>query len=606
MANQIKSLPYTAKRFADLKQSLLTFAKTYFPETHTDFSDESVGMMFLEMFAATGDVLGFYQDTQHQETLLTEASELKNMYTLAYQYGYKPQPTRLSTVPLDIYQTVPARNSFGNIVPDYNYALRIKPGMQLRSDSSIDFYVEDGINFSTSSATDPTEIIISNRVNGVITEYQFKKRVLAVSGEKRVQTFVINNAKPYFKLELVDNDIASIISITDSEGNDWYEVDYMAQDQVIRQIPNDYTFSSDFTSYVIDTPFLVDWQWIPRRFTTRFKDPTKLIIGFGSGTSEGDTSKLPNLDKFGLDTIEGNQMVGLDPTIFLRSNAYGLVPQNTTLTVTYLAGGGVKSNIKANELSTIVSADISVLNAIDPTKTQAAIDSFALINPEPASGGRSGDTVEEIREIAGGSYGSQLRAVTKDDYRVRVLAMEPKFGSVARCFVKSESDSKNAYIALYVLGLDSTGAFTSVNRATKYNINRYLEPYKLVTDNVVIRDAFPVNIEVFYQVMILPGFSGVDILKSCDDFISSYFEKGKWDINQSIKTSDLFVGLSQLKGVQSISNISIKNKNGSGYSDYQYDIESATRNGIIYCSIDPMIFELRFPQNDIHGKVINY
>ena len=83
-----------------------------------------------------------------------------------------------------------------------------------------------------------------------------------------------------------------------------------------------------------------------------------------------------------------------------------------------------------------------------------------------------------------------------------------------------------------------------------------------------------------------------------------YFDIAKWNINQPINLSSIYTLLDKIKGVQTVQNVQIVNKTGGSYSQYAYDIEGATRTNIVYPSYDPMIFEVKSPQNDIRGRVV--
>ena len=101
---------------------------------------------------------------------------------------------------------------------------------------------------------------------------------------------------------------------------------------------------------------------------------------------------------------------------FIFTNSYGIAPSNTTLTVRYLTGGGVSSNINAGQLNSIVSSNISFVTSqiSDTSLAQYVFDSVAVNNPIAASGGQDGDSIEEIRQNALSNFNTQLRNVTAD------------------------------------------------------------------------------------------------------------------------------------------------------------------------------------------------
>ena len=125
MAVQNKDITYINKDFNDIRAQLINFSQTYFPNTYTDFSPASPGMMFIEQAAYVSDVLSFYLDNQIQETYLQYARNFDNLYDLAYMFSYKPKTTGLAVVDVDFYQQLPSKVVGSQTVPDFDYALRI-------------------------------------------------------------------------------------------------------------------------------------------------------------------------------------------------------------------------------------------------------------------------------------------------------------------------------------------------------------------------------------------------------------------------------------------------------------------------------------------------
>jgi hypothetical protein len=299
---------------------------------------------------------------------------------------------------------------------------------------------------------------------------------------------------------------------------------------------------------------------------------------------------------------------------------YGLAPSNTTLTVRYLTGGGITSNIPSNDLTNITNSGISFKNG-DPGGdiSTTILSSIASTNPDPSSGGRGGDEIEEIRNNALYAHSSQLRAVTKNDYIVRALSLPSDYGSISKVYVtqdlnennqfSSTPSSNNGYLALdmYVLAYNTNKNLTAASTTLKQNLVTYLNEYRMVTDAINIKDAFYINIGVNFDITTISGFSNQSVLSNCISALKDYFNIEKWQINQPIITSEIISLLLQIKGVQSVHNVSIINKQdttGVTYSIYGYDIPGATQNGNIYTSADPSIFEVRYPNTDIQGRVI--
>lgn len=602
-----RDIKYVNKSFSNFRQQLVDYAKNYFPDTYNDFSPTSPGTMFIEMAAYVGDVLAFYQDTQLQETFLQYAQESSNLYTLAYMMGYRPKVSTASQVVLDVYQRVPSKLASGQYIPDYDYAVTIAENTQLQSTTGtpVKFLVQDKVNFTFSSSYDPTEVSVYATSGNTVTQFLLKKQVKAISAEVKTITIPISSPERFKTINLTDTGILGVLDITDTGTNRWYEVPYLAQDTVFIEQTN--TGPDRGLA-----PYVLQLQKTPRRFVTRFTSTGTLQIQFGAGNSGQDDSIItPDPTNVGL----GDQIIGVskidtayDPSNFMYTGTYGLAPSNTTLTIRYLVGGGVESNVPSDTITTIL--------ASSATATTSGFENTLLFtNPAPADGGRDGDSAEELRQNALRSYSEQLRAVTKEDYAVRALSMPARFGTVAKTYIIQDQltstqsttdsiiDSNPLSLSLYVLAYDNSKKITTATTTLKENLLNYLSQYKMLTDAINIKDAFVVNIGIKYEIVALPNYTSRDVLLACTQALQDYFAIEKWSINQSINLSALYTLLDRIKGVQTVQNIEIVNKVGGSYSQYAYDIKGATRNNIVYPSYDPCLFELKFPNTDIEGRI---
>jgi len=617
MANN-KDIKYFNRDFQGLKNLLIDYTKTYFPNTYNDFSPSSPGMMFMEMASYVGDVLSFYLDNQIQETFLQYAKQSQNIYTLAYMMGYRPKVTKASTVNIDIYQQVPSILSGSVYVPDFNYTLQFAENTQIRTLNNTFFLIQDNVNFTFSSSTDPTETTVYQTSGGNPQYFLLKKTRQAISAQVKSTTFTFGTPEEFSTVNIIDTNILQVLDITDSDGNIWYEVPYLGQEMIYDSIRN--TNTNDPNTYQdTDVPYLLRLRKTPRRFVSRFTSTGNLQLQFGSGTT-GDIDEIivPNSDNVGLGLPykQSKLTTAFDPTNFLQTDTYGIAPSNTTLTVRYLVGGGVTSNIDANTLTQIVnSSNISFINSnLDPTTSNYIFGTVAITNPEAASGGSDGDTLEEIRQNSLVTFQSQLRNVTPSDYLVRALSMPSNYGSVAKAYTEAvkienlQPGETPSVLDLYVLGYDANKKLTTVSDTVKNNLKTYLAEYRMINDSVRIRDGFVINIGVDFEIIVLPNFNSNDILINCINTLQTYFNVDKWSINQPIVLQDLYIELSKVQGVQTVKNILINNKSGiiNGYSQYAYDIEGATQNGTIYPSLDPSIFEIKYPNSDIQGRVVSF
>jgi hypothetical protein len=614
-----KDIKYFNRDFAGLKNSLTDFAKTYFPDTYNDFSPSSPGTMFMEMSAYVGDVMSFYLDNQIQETFLQYAKQSENIYSLAYMMGYRPKVTKASIVDIDIYQQIPSILSGSVYVPDYSYALQINENLQVKSTANNNYFlIQDNVNFSFSSSIDPTETTVYQISGGNPQYYLLKKTRQAISAQIKTSTFSFGTPQSFPTVDLTDTNIVQILDITDSDGNLWYEVPYLGQEMIYEKIKN--TNTNDPNTYQdTDTPYLLRLRKTPRRFVTRFNSTGNMQIQFGSGNTK-DTDEIitpnPNNVGLGLPYKQSKLFTAFDPTNFLQTNTYGVSPSNTTLTVRYLIGGGVGSNVDSNTLTQIVNpSNIKFNNSNLNTTTANYIYGTVLVNNSTAaSGGSDGDTLEEIRQNALVNFQTQLRNVTPNDYLVRALSMPSNYGSVSKAFIESvklenlKPGETPAILDLYVLGYDAGKKLTNVSNTIKNNLRTYLYEYRMINDSINIKDGFIINIGVNFEIIALPNFNNNEVLIRCINELKTFFNIDNWQLNQPIVLRDLYILLDKVQGVQTIKKIEIINKEGitNGYSQYSYDIEGANQNDIIYPSLDPSMFEVKYPDTDIQGRIVSF
>ena len=607
-----RDIKYSNKDFAGLKQQLITLAKSYFPDTYNDFSPASPGMLFMEQAAYVGDVLSFYQDLQTQETFLQFAEEKQNLYNMSYMMGYRPKTVGLAEVDLTVFQRIPAITVGGAQEPDWRYALEVAGNLTVKANTGAQtpFYVPETIDFSVSSSYSPTEVsVYATEVDSgtgitTITEFLVSKKVRAYSGKIVEKDITVGAVEKFFTTTITkgDREIAGILEVTDSNSNTWKEVPYLGQDTV-------FVSTSNTQSDATKVPYVLELQPQPRRFVTRYNTNGDIIMQFGAGTTGASNSTfVPNPSTIGDANYGGISGIDIayDPTNMLFSDAYGLAPSNTTLTVKYIEGYGVDANVPSNTLTTVTSVSAQYK---DPAVTGTTyINSFAVNNEEAAKGGKDADSPEEIRQNAMAAFNAQKRAVTREDYSVRALSLPSKYGSIAKVFTGQQAPSRGNLsnplaLSLHVLAYDADSRLTTATSTLKDNIKTYLSEYKMLSDAIDIQDAHIVNIGVEYEVVVLPGYNTREVLIKVQEAVKDFFDIDRWTINQPIELSKLYTTIDRVKGVQSAENIKITNKVGGSYSSVAYDVEGALRKSVVYPSYDPMIFEVKFPDRDIVGRV---
>ncbi len=621
--NQDKDVKYLNKDYNSFKNRLIEFTQTYFPDNFNDFSEGNPGMMFLEMAAYVGDVLSFYTDTQLRESFLNLAQERENLYNIAHSMGYKPKITTAASVNLDISQLVPSKLIGTSYEPDYDYALNVNENSTFLTSNNVSFYTTKDARFSYSSSFEPTAVSIYQYDATNNPEYfLLKKTVPAVSAELKTKEFAIGNIQKYRTLELFDTNIISIESITDSAGNIYYEVPFLAQDTIFEEVENVGNNDPELQQYNNQTPFLLKVKKASRRFTTRVKTNNKLEIQFGAGVSEkADEQIIPNPDNIGLGILDGRSKLdtAYDPSNFLYTRAYGHAPSNTTLTIKYLVGGGLEANVNSNTITKLGTLLITPKPNLNQGMLNFAKASITSTNKEAARGGGAGETIEEIRMNTMAHFGAQKRTVTKDDYLIRTLSMSPQLGRVAKAYIMQDDQTSPLTtepnripnplaLNLYTLGYDSDKKLTNLNTATKINLSTYLEQYRMLTDAINIKDAFVINFGLEFEITVYKSYNNQETLLNAINEIKDYFAIDKWQVNQPIIISEVKNLIGGVTGVQTVEDVRFENKSGEslGYSKYKYGFKGATKNEVIYPSMDPSIFELKYPNTDIQGRVTTY
>jgi hypothetical protein len=661
-SNQGRDIKYLNKDFSKFRENLIEYAKTYFPKTYSDFNESSPGMMFIEMASYVGDVLSYYTDDTLKESLMLYAEDKENVLALAQYLGYKPKITSPAITTLSVYQLVPAIGSGDTNRPDNDYYLRIKEGMIVSGRDDIKFRTTEMVDFNDDTTREIT-IYTKDENTGEPSLYLVKKQVNAISATLRTQSVDFGASQQFSKIDIADTDVIQIYDVKDSNGNKWYEVPYLAQEMVFVDYPISEQTDKDLVEFKDSVSSVLKLTKTSRRFVTKINSDNTTTIVFGGGNSaSSDETLIPNFKNVGLGLKSSIDKLGasFDPANFLKTTTYGQAPSNTTITFSYLVGGGINSNVPAGDLTTIdrveFDDDITAFNTNDLRLYKQAKSSVAVSNEIPATGGRGEETIEEIRENALANFGSQNRAVTRKDYQVRALSLPAKYGGIAKAYCapdgeldnnspssilsnpdtlseftqlvqsmqgKSEMEIKDSInkfligkknnlneknnpfaINLYVLGYDSNKNVIPLNKAVKQNLKTYLSEYRLLTDGVNLLDGFVINIGVDFEIRVYGGYNKREVLTKCITELQNYFNIDNWTFNMSINISEIELLIAGIEGVQSVPKCDIVNKCLGNYSKNSYNISSATKGKMVYPSVDPSVFEVKYPNKDIKGRVV--
>ena len=465
-----------------------------------------------------------------------------------------------------------------------------------------------------------------------------------------------------------DTDIIDIYDVRDSDSNKFYEVPYLAQELVFTDYPNTENNDPDLFQFKSTTPYILNTLKTSRRFVKQINPNSTTTIQFGSGDpTVSEETIIPSFKNVGLGLPNSISKLeeSFDPTNFLKTKTYGTSPSNTTITVKYLAGGGVESNVKKGTITQIngveYEEDIELFTPTQLALYNAAKNSIAIDNEVPATGGKGGDTIEEIRQNALANFGSQNRAVTSKDYQIRALSMPTKFGAIAKAYAtadgtldnnspssilaspqvlreftelvdgfvnreegagevdkqliqdeirkflvgktSNDNEKNNPFaINLYLLGYDSNKKLSTLNRAIKENLKTYLNEYKILTDGININDGFIINIGLEFEIVTLKNYNKSEVLSECITELKEYFNIDSFTFNNTINISELELIIANVDGVSSVPKLKIVNKCGGQYAPNTYNIEAAIKDKVLYPSLDPSVFEIKYPDSDIKGR----
>ncbi len=646
-----KDINYLNRDFTSLRQQLIDFTKQYYPQSYKDFSESSPGQIFIDQAAYVGDVLSYYTDQQFFESYIQFAQDRRNIINGAKYLGYKPKVSSASSSVVDVFQLLPSiRTKDNEYFPDERYCLILQPFSQLSSTSGVNFIIEESIDFSQDTKFSPREITVYSRDNtGAPQFYLIKKATKAYSGTVVNKQVSVTDQVPFYSTKLDETNVLKIVSVTDSNNVKYYEFDYLAQDTIPIEVDNVPLNNQTLSQYRSETPKILKYLRTEKRFVTVIDENNQTTLQFGANTENYDnTIVIPNPTNVGvaLSNLK-NLNISLDNTNVLKEKSYGVSPSNTTLTITYIIGGGLNSNVNSGEIKKILG--ISYLNDVTSLTDSEVIllntikNSLRVNNLEAATGGDDAESDEEIRQNAMLNFSTQNRMVTEDDFLLRVYALPAQLGNIAKAFIQSNLTREVQYNGLitgvvntennstvdltplnpldrrkflqsnspftnnlYLLGYDVNKNLTQINPATLQNLITYIQNYKILTDKINIIDGYIINIAVEFKITVFKGFNKSDVLNNCIQSIKSFFEIDKWSFNQPINLSQINFEIMQNEGVQSVSDIVIKNLtiDDGNYSPVAYNISIATQNNIVYPSKDPSVFEVKFPDSDIKGLVV--
>lgn len=587
--------------FKSLKRDLITFANAYATASFTDYNEASPGMSILEFAAYVGDGLNYYIDQAFNEGG-DSATQLKNVVANAKSRGYRPQGKRPAVGQLSWAIVVPATvDAFGSVRPDDSYTPVIMKGSQGVAKNGAPFETLDDIPFTaslgrsvTGSSFDPT--------TGIPTSFAIQRTVDVVAGKTVEESVSVSDFVPFRRMDLAQADVIEVISVIDSQENEWFEVDYLAQDWIF--IPETNTNSDSDT-----VPYVLKLQTAPFRFIVD-RDITTgvstLVFGSGDGVNFDD-ELVPNVASYAL-PLAGRRTFNnfaVDPQNFLKTRSLGLSPHNTTLAITYRVGGGSETNVPARSIRQVSKAILSFpSNNLDTLLKGRVEGSVGCLNFGSMTGGGPPETIREIKSNSAAFFAAQSRVVTREDIVARSLSIPSKFGKPEKVFVKPSGVGRFAY-DIHVLSLDVDGVLSKATVTLKSNLATYLRKFKMLTDGINILDADILDIRVHFGVTVTPGRNRSEVLLSCTDRLTEYFSQDRIQIGQPIIVSDVVSVLNGTAGVTAVYEVSFRNvfgfSDGLSYSDDRFNLTNNLQDGMLICPPEA-IFQVKYPAKDIVGS----
>ena len=602
-----QAIKYLNKDFNAIKRDLIEYTQAHQSGAFQDFNESSPGMAILELVAYIGDVLSFYQDMQFEELKQESARQLQNVVSFAKRLGYRPSGKRSARATQTVFVQVPATSRNGQQVPNDTYAPVLRAGAKFNGPNGVIFESLNDVNFSASS---PTENTTSTRAvtgsqfdsaTGLPTHFALRKDVQVIAGETVTETFALGTFQQYRPVELGNEDVLEILSVTDSDGNEWTEVAYLAQEVVFDSLVND---AGD--SFVV--PYILRLRSVPRRFIID-RDPltnkTTLVFGSGDGMNFDD-ELVPDVASFALPLPNRGNFTSfvIDPQNFLKTRTLGLSPFNTNLTVVYRVGGGPQTNVPPGSVKSVSDAvlDFSTTTLVPGLRADVE-NSLECINLKKSEGGAGPETIEEIKANSSAYFAAQDRAVTREDYLARVFSMPARFGKVEKAFVQKNSVNDTA-LDIHILARDENGALCQATETLTTNLKNYLSQYRMLTDGVNILQTDIINLRVDFGIVVSKKSNREEVLAKCLSVLKDELNTNRTQIGQPIILEELKALIQNVVGVISAYDLQISNvfgdNGGLAYSGVRFDPQAWTQNGILYCPTNA-IFEVKNPNVDIRG-----
>lgn len=603
----VRQRNFLNKDFDSFRSDLITYAKAYYPDRIQDFSEAGLGGLLIDMAAYTGDVMSFYLDHQFGELFVDTAVETTNIENLIRDAGVEITGNSPAVVDQSFFIEIPAVKVGTAFEPDPTAVPLLLQGTISAANNGTRFELTEGLDYSERDADGNfvAEIRLGEtNADGSPRTLLMRRQGIAISGFSRTETFIIPNTfVPFRELSLDSENVTEILSVIDSDGNEYFRVGSLTQDTIFKGIPNPRS-DSDLVEQLLEI------APAPFRYTVETSISTRLsTLTFGGGTANSlDNDIIPDPSEFAV-PLYGKTTFGrfsIDPNNLLDTRTLGIAPQSVTLSITYRFGGGLNHNVATSTIQTI-----STLLLSFPSNPIAAIAaqvraSMSVDNIAPASGGENAPTINELKTKVPSARNAQSRIVTREDLLARVYTMPSNFGRVFRAGVRSNPVNPLA-AQLFIISRDIDRNLVTSPDSLKENLITYLNQFRMISDAIDILDTPVVNVGVEFEVVTEPQANKNLVVQGIISRLKRFFLIDNFQIDQPIRISDVRNIIFNNPGVISVTNLKFKNLNGNikerEYNNNTINITTNTIKGMLFPPPGG-IFEIKYPNQDIVGQGI--
>jgi len=597
MPKKQQAINYTSRDFDSIRRDLETYAKRYYPNTYQDFSEASFGSLMLDTVSYIGDILSFYVDYQANEGFLDTAIQYDNVVNLSRQFGFRLPASPASFGTLTFYIKVPVASAGAG--PDLDFAPTLRAGSDFASSAGGLYTLLEDVNFA--SINNQVVVAAANSTTGAPQSYIIRALGRAMSGRTNTEEITVGEFQRFLKVPLSRINITDVLSVTDTEGHQYYQVENLSQNIIYKAIRNSGANSTAVPNLLKAVP-------VPRRFVLEQRgNESFLQFGYGSD-SELLSNSVLDPSELMLDLNGKNYISDLDfdPVKLISTDKFGVAPANTKLRINYRynTGRDVNAAIGTITVPQSPSFKFSQQATLSLATRNSVQSSLELTNEAPFVGNISMPSSEEIKQRTMSYFAAQNRAVTVQDYQAIIYGMPGKFGAVHRAQIVKDFKESQRNLNLYVVSKDTSGKLTPSNTVLKNNLKTWISQYKMINDTVDILDTEIVNFGINYIISLDANSSRYTVINRANRQLVDFYNANQFDIGESIQITDIYRELQKVKGILDVYSVEIVEKTGGLYSNSNYDVYgNLSADGNMIVANERIIFELKFPNVDIKGSI---